>query len=238
MISESFPSDRGHGWKFIRFGPDGLLYVPVGAPCNICERDDPYAAILRMWPDGTGLEIFARGVRNTVGFDWHPQSRDLWFTDNGRDNLGDNLPPDELNHAPDKGLHFGFPYCHGGDLPDPKFGIDRTCDEFRGPAQKLGPHVAAIGMRFYDGTMFPKHYHGRIIIAEHGSWNRSQKIGYRLSMVTLEGDKAVNYASFATGSLQGDSNWGRPVDVLVMKDGSLLVSDDQGGRVYRIVYSE
>ena len=238
VISESFPSDRGHGWKFIRFGPDGLLYVPVGAPCNICERDDPYAAILRMSPDGTGLEIFARGVRNTVGFDWHPQSRDLWFTDNGRDNLGDNLPPDELNHAPDKGLHFGFPYCHGGDLPDPKFGIDRTCDEFRGPAQKLGPHVAAIGMRFYDGTMFPKHYHGRIIIAEHGSWNRSQKIGYRLSMVTLEGDKAVNYAPFATGWLQGDSNWGRPVDVLVMKDGSLLVSDDQGGRVYRIVYSE
>jgi glucose/arabinose dehydrogenase len=237
VVNDGFPTARAHGWKFIRFGPDGLLYVPVGAPCNICESDDPFAAILRMQPDGTGLEVFARGVRNTVGFDWHPETGELWFTDNGRDQLGNDVPPDELNHAPVSGLHFGYPYCHGGDLPDPGLGGSNECGEFRAPAQKLGPHVAAIGMRFYDGAMFPAAYRNQVFIAEHGSWNRSQKIGYRVSVVTLEGDRAVSYEPFATGWLQGQSNWGRPVDVLVMGDGSLLVSDDQGGVVYRIVYN-
>ena len=237
VVNDSFPSDRHHGWKFIRFGPDGLLYVPVGAPCNICAPDDPYAAILRMQPDGTGLEVFARGVRNTVGFDWHSGTGELWFTDNGRDFLGNDSPPDELNHAPAAGLHFGYPYCHGGTIQDPDFGAKGECGDFEAPAQNLGPHVAAIGMRFYNGAMFPAEYRNQVFIAEHGSWNRSQKIGYRVSVVKLEGDQAVSYEPFAQGWLQGQSAWGRPVDVLVMGDGSLLVSDDQRGVVYRIVYS-
>ena len=236
VINDSFPRDADHGWKFIRFGPDGMLYVPVGAPCNVCERDDPYAAIARLQPDGSGLEIFARGVRNSVGFDWHPETGELWFTDNGRDHLGDDVPPDELNHAPVPGMHFGFPFCHGGDIADPQFGARRNCGEFEPPAQKLGPHVASLGMRFYTGKMFPEEYRHQIFIAEHGSWNRSEKIGYRISLVRLEGNEAVSYEVFARGWLEGQSAWGRPVDVLVMPDGALLVSDDQAGMIYRIVY--
>jgi glucose/arabinose dehydrogenase len=237
VINDSFPSDRGHGWKFIRFGPDGRLYVPVGAPCNICDPGDPYAAIHRMNADGTGLEILARGVRNTVGFDWHPGTNELWFTDNGRDHLGDNRPPDELNYAPVPGLHFGYPYCHGGDIPDPEFGDQRSCDEFTPPAIELGPHVAALGMRFYTGTMFPEEYHNQIFIAEHGSWNRSIPIGYRISLVRLENNQAVSYETFAEGWLRDGEDWGRPVDVQVMPDGSLLVSDDSAGAIYRISYN-
>ena len=191
VIRDDFPTDKAHDWKFIRFGPDGLLYLPVGAPCNICERDDPYASITRMLPDGSGFEIFARGIRNSVGFDWHPHNKNLWFTDNGRDWLGDDIPPDELNHAPQAGLHFGFPYCHGGDLPDPEYGESKPCSEFTAPAQKLGPHVAAFGMRFYTGTLFPSPYRNQIFIAEHGLWNRSDKSGYRIMQVTLEGNKAT-----------------------------------------------
>ncbi len=237
LVTDALPSDRHHGWKFIAFGPDGLLYLQVGAPCNVCERDDPrYASILRMKPDGTDLEVFASGVRNTVGFDWHPETRELWFTDNGRDMLGDDSPPDELNRAPSKGLHFGFPYCHGGDLPDPEFGAKRSCREFEPPAQKLGPHVAAIGMRFYTGRMFPPEYRNQIFIAEHGSWNRSKKIGYRVTLVRLEGNRAVSYTPFAEGWLQNERVWGRPADVLVMPDGALLVSDDLAGVIYRVSY--
>ena len=237
VVNDTFPGDRHHGWKFIRFGPDGQLYVPVGAPCNVCERSDGhYALIMRMNPDGTGLEVFARGVRNTVGFDWHPETKTLWFTDNGRDWLGDDVPPDELNHAPRKGLHFGFPYCHGGDISDPEFGGKHACEEFVPPAMKLGPHVAAIGMRFYTGTMFPDRYRNQIFIAEHGSWNRSTPIGYRVTLVRLEENRAVTYEVFAEGWLQGNAAWGRPADVLVMPDGALLVSDDRAGVIYRIVY--
>lgn len=237
VVNDGFPSDRLHGWKFIRFGPDGMLYVPVGAPCNICEPDPRrYAAIFRMRPDGTGLEVFARGVRNTVGFDWHPETRELWFTDNGRDWMGDDLPPDELNHAPEGGLHFGYPYCHGRSLPDTEFGRKRSCKEFSPAAKELGPHVASLGMRFYTGSMFPKEYRGQIFIAEHGSWNRSSPIGYRITLVRLEGNQAVSYEVFAEGWLQRDGAWGRPVDVLVMPDGSLLVSDDHAGAIYRITY--
>lgn len=237
VVNDSLPRDSHHGWKFIRFGPDGRLYVPVGAPCNICKRDDDrYAAILRMQPDGSGLEVFAHGIRNTVGFDWHPETRELWFTDNGRDWLGDNLPPDELNHVPRPGMHFGFPYCHGGDIPDPEYGDERSCGEFTPPAMKLGPHVAALGMRFYTGSMFPAPYRQQIFIAEHGSWNRSEPIGYRLTMVRLEDNQAVEYTVFAEGWLQPDGVWGRPVDVLVMPDGALLVSDDSAGAIYRISY--
>jgi len=237
VVIDKLPSDTHHGWKFIAFGPDGKLYVPVGAPCNICAPDvQRYANILRMNPDGSGREVFARGVRNSVGFDWQPDSKTLWFTENGRDMLGDDLPPDELNHAPRAGMDFGYPYCHGGDLPDPEFGSQRRCDEFIAPAQKLGAHVAALGMRFYSGTMFPSAYRGQIFIAEHGSWNRSKKNGYRISLVRVKGNKAVAYETFASGWLQGESAWGRPADVLVLPDGSLLVSDDQAGAIYRITF--
>ena len=236
-VTDQLPTETHHGWKFIAFGPDGKLYVPVGAPCNICDPDSArYANIQRMNADGSGREVFARGVRNTVGFDWHPQTKELWFTENGRDLLGDDLPPDELNHAPNAGMHFGYPYCHGGNLPDPQFGARRACYEFAAPAQKLLPHAASLGMRFYTGSMFPPEYHNRIFIAEHGSWNRSKKIGYRISLVRLQGDKAVAYESFASGWLQGERAWGRPADVLVLPDGSLLVADDQADAIYRITY--
>ena len=237
VVNDSFPKETHHGWKFIRFGPDGYLYVPVGAPCNICKSDDErFASIMRMKPDGTGLEIFAHGVRNTVGFDWHPQTNELWFTDNGRDWLGEDQPPDELNHAPSKGLHFGYPFCHGGDLPDPEFGNDRSCEGFVAPARDLGPHVASLGMRFYTGKMFPEPYHGQIFIAEHGSWNRLRKTGYRVTLVRLQGNKAVSYEVFAGGWEKANSRWGRPADVEVAPDGSLLISDDYADAIYRITY--
>ncbi len=236
VVSDAFPKDKHHGWKFIRFGPDGYLYVPVGAPCNICEPGDPYASIMRMKPDGTGLEIYARGVRNTVGFDWDPKTHELWFTDNGRDWMGDNKPPDELNHAPRKGMHFGYPYWHGKDIPDPEYGAGHSKGEFTPPAMELGPHVASLGMRFYTGRMFPPEYYGQIFIAEHGSWNRSVPIGYRITLVRMKDGRAVGYEVFADGWLQGGNAWGRPVDVQVMPDGSLLVSDDRAGAVYRIIY--
>ena len=237
VVTDKLPGETLHGWKFIAFGPDGKLYVPVGAPCNICEPDaQRYANILRMNADGSAVETFARGVRNSVGFDWQPGTRELWFTDNGRDMLGDDTPSDELNHAPRVGMHFGYPYCHGGDLADPEFGAKRRCEEFSAPAQKLGPHVAALGMRFYTGSMFPPQYRSQVFIAEHGSWNRSSKIGYRISLVRLQGGKAVAYETFASGWLQGESVWGRPADLLVLPDSSLLVADDYAGAIYRISY--
>jgi glucose/arabinose dehydrogenase len=237
VVNDQFPKDSHHGWKFIGFGPDGLLYVPVGAPCNICSRNpDRYAVIMRMRPDGTDLETFARGVRNTVGFDWHPDTKELWFTDNGRDWLGDDSPPDELNHAPRPGMHFGYPHCHGANIADPEFGTRRQCSEFTPPVQNLAPHVAALGMRFYTGTMFPEAYRHQVFIAEHGSWNRTAPIGYRVMLVRLENNRAVSYEPFAEGWLQAGRAWGRPVDVLVMPDGSLLVSDDRADVIYRIRY--
>ena len=218
-----------------------MLYVPVGAPCNICDPDsNRYANIMRIrvdkGADGSVPEVFARGVRNSVGFDWHPATKELWFTDNGRDMLGDDLPADELNHAPKPGLHFGYPYCHQGDAPDPQFGAQRPCAEFTPPVVKLGAHVAALGMRFYSGSLFPAEYRNNIFIAEHGSWNRSQKIGYRIVRVALSGNQPAKHEVFAEGWLQGQAAWGRPADVLVMPDGALLVSDDQAGAIYRISY--
>ena len=237
VVNDTFPRDTHHGWKFIRFGPDGHLYVPVGAPCNVCEEKDPrYAAIHRMKPDGTGLEIFAAGVRNTVGFDWNPETEELWFTDNGRDRMGDDRPPDELNRAPRKGMHFGFPYLHGRNVPDPEYGSRAGGRTLTPPEMELGPHVASLGMRFYTGTMFPGEYRNQIFIAEHGSWNRSTPIGYRVTLVQLKEGRPAEYRVFAEGWLQGRGAWGRPVDVLVMPDGSLLVSDDKGGAIYRISY--
>jgi len=237
VVNDSFPRDAHHGWKFIRFGPDGLLYVPVGAPCNVCEREDPrYASILRMNADGTGLEPFARGVRNTVGFDWHPETGEMWFTDNGRDWMGDNVPPDELNRAPRQGLHFGFPYWHGAKIPDPEFGGKMAKDAFVPPEMELGPHVASLGMRYYTGRMFPQRYRNQIFIAEHGSWNRSEPIGYRVTVARFENGRPAGYEPFAEGWLTENGAWGRPVDVQVMPDGALLVSDDRKGAIYRIVY--
>jgi len=238
VVSDQLPRDTHHGGKFIAFGPDGWLYVPVGAPCNICEPDpNRYAALLRMQPDGSQLQTFARGIRNTVGFDWDPATHELWFTDNGRDLLGDDVPPDELNHAPKAGMHFGYPYCHAGSVADPEFGARHACSEFTPPAQALGAHVASLGMRFYTGTQFPLPYRGQIFIAEHGSWNRSHKIGYRVSLVRLDGAKAISYTPFITGWLQGEKQWGRPADVLVLPDGSLLLSDDMTGAIYRVRYT-
>jgi glucose/arabinose dehydrogenase len=235
VVNDKFPTDRHHGWKFIAFGPDGMLYVPVGAPCNICRPDARHGVINRMKPDGSGLEVFATGVRNSVGFDWHPETKELWFTDNGRDEMGDNTPPDELNYAPEKGMNFGFPDCHAGTIRDPEFG-QQPCSKFTPPALNLTPHGAAIGMRFYTGSMFPPEYRNQIFIAEHGSWNRSTPIGYRVMVARLEGNKAVKYEPFAEGWLQGSRAWGRPADVLVMPDGSLLVSDDQADTIYRITF--
>ena len=237
LVSDRFPGESHHGWKFLAFGPDGKLYVPVGAPCNICEPDPArYANIMRMNPDGSDLEVFARGIRFSVGFDWDPQTRELWFTANGRDNLGDDLPPDTLNHAAKAGFDFGYPYCHAGNVPDPQYGKKRACGEFAQPAQRLPAHVAPLGMRFYTGSQFPPEYRGSIFIAEHGSWNRSSKIGYRVSRVRIENNQAVAYEPFATGFVQAGTTLGRPADVLVAPDGSLLVSDDYAGAIYRISY--
>ncbi|HZN94986.1 MAG TPA: PQQ-dependent sugar dehydrogenase [Myxococcales bacterium] len=251
VLRADYPDKTHHGWKFIAFGPDGLLYVPVGAPCNVCEPPDRiYESITRLSLDGKTREVFAHGVRNTVGFDWHPRTKVLWFTENGRDDMGDDTPEDELNRAPQPGMHFGFPYCHASGLSDPELGRGRSCSNYTAPAALLGPHVAAVGMRFYTGAMFPPEYRENIFIAEHGSWNRTVPLGYRLKRVRLDekGEKVVSQEVFASGWLPerpaaGDARraspqaWGRPVDVLVMPDGALLVSDDAADAVYRISYA-
>ncbi len=235
ILPFELPSESHHGWRYVGFGPDGKLYISIGAPCNICDEPG-YAEIVRMNPDGSDRETFARGVRNSVGMTWHPETGDLWFTDNGRDMLGDDLPPDELNHAPRKGLHFGYPYCHGGFLIDPKLGSGRSCEDYVPPVSRLGAHVAPLGLRFYTGDAFPPEYQGQLFIAEHGSWNRSKKTGYRVMMVGIVDGVAVSYAPFADGWLQGESVSGRPVDILILADGSMLLSDDLQGKVYRITY--
>jgi glucose/arabinose dehydrogenase len=237
VLDIQLPGERHHGWRYIGFGPDGKLYIAIGAPCNICNRDDEgFGQIWRMNADGSGKEMYARGVRNSVGFTWHPETGELWFTDNGRDMMGDDIPPGELNRAPEPGLHFGYPFCHGGEVLDPEFGGGQHCDDYTAPAQKLGPHVAPLGVKFYTGDMFPPDYHGQIFIAEHGSWNRSKKIGYRIMLITLEDGEPVSYEPFARGWLKGEKVSGRPVDLLILPDGSMLVSDDHAGIVYRIYY--
>ncbi len=239
VVYDKFPSKKHHGWKYIAFGPDGKLYVPVGAPCNVCESEDEiFATMTRMNPDGNDLEIFARGIRNSVGFAWHPDTKEMWFTDNGRDMLGDDVPPCELNRVSEKDMHFGYPYWHGGDIKDPKFGDKFPQDNFQKPAQNLGAHVAPLGLKFYTGKAFPITYRKQIFIAEHGSWNRSKKSGYKISLVKTKANNAVSYETFAEGWLdqQSQKAWGRPVDILIMSDGSMLVSDDKAGVIYRIYY--
>lgn len=239
VVTDNYPSKKHHGWKYIAFGPDGKLYVPVGAPCNICESDDKvFNTMTRINPDGTNREIMAEGIRNSVGFDWHPETGELWFTDNGRDWMGDDKPACELNHAPKDGLHFGYPYCHQGNIVDPKLGDGKSCDDYISPVQNLGAHVAALGMEFYTGSQFPASYKNQIFIAEHGSWNRSKKVGYKITAVTVENGKAVNSQPFATGWLDKteDEAWGRPVDVEMLPDGSMLISDDFADAIYRVSY--
>ena len=242
VVTADYPTEQHHGWKFIAFGPDGWLYVPVGAPCNICDKraEEPiYASVTRIRPDGTGREIWAHGIRNSVGFDWHPQTKTLFVTSNGRDMLGDDVPPDTLNHASKPGMDFGYPYCHGGTIADPEFGSKRPCSDFTPPAQNLGAHVAAIGARFYTGTAFPPEYRNQLFIAEHGSWNRTTPVGYRITVVSMdEQAKVTGYKTFAEGWLQGPDAWGRPADVQPLPDGSLLVSDDKANVIYRISYRQ
>ena len=235
VVRDDLPKDRHHGWRYIAFGPDGKLYVPIGAPCNVCN-EPKYAVITRMNPDGSDHEVFARGIRNTVGFTWHPVTKELWFTDNGRDFLGDDQPPCELNRAPRAGLDFGFPYCHGKDIKDPEFSALGDCSKMTPPVQTLGAHVAPLAVKFYTGTAFPEDYRNQVFIAEHGSWNRKEKSGYRITLVKLNGDQAVSYQPFASGFNRGNEVYGRPVDLLVLNDGSMLVSDDEAGAIYRISY--
>ncbi len=243
VVNDSFPTDKHHGNKFIRFGPDNRIYIPVGAPCNVCKIKSPYATLMRMNSDGKNLKVYLSGIRNTVGFDWHPRFKELWFTDNGRDFLSDELPPDELNRVRRGGSHYGFPYVHGNNIRDPEFGKFVNLDKYIQPEIELDAHVAALGMRFYKGKMFPKAYRNQVFIAEHGSWNRSKKIGYRISVVKIKNyvkpnsGKATSYRTFAEGWLQGEKVWGRPVDIEFLKDGSMVVSDDHAGAVYRITYN-
>jgi glucose/arabinose dehydrogenase len=239
VVISDYPKETHHGWKYIAFGPDGKLYVPVGAPCNICEpKSDIYASITRINPDGSGREVFARGIRNSVGFTWHPTTKEMWFTDNGRDSMGDDIPSCELNRAPQSGLHFGYPYCHEGSVKDPEYGSKRLCSEFTPPAEKLGAHVAPLGLKFYTGGLFPSSYKNQLLVAEHGSWDRSRKSGYNVSLVRMKNNNVTGHEYFARGWLDDASQkaWGRPVDILVMPDGSVLVSDDRANVIYRISY--
>jgi glucose/arabinose dehydrogenase len=238
VVTDKLPSKTHHGWRFIAFGPDGKLYVPIGAPCNICEPGQAFAKILRMDPDGSDWQTVATGIRNSVGFDWQPDTHALWFTNNGRDLMGDDVPSDTLNRVDRLGEDFGYPYCHAGNVPDPQFGKGHACSDYAQPALRLGAHVAALGMRFYVGRMFPASYRGAIFIAEHGSWNRSRKSGYRVVVAHVDKDgKVASSQPFLTGFLDGQKTLGRPVDVQPLRDGSLLVSDDYNGVVYRVSYS-
>ena len=241
VLTDQLPDKRHHGWKYLGFGPDGKLYNPVGAPCNICLSDNPqFASILRMDINNPAqLESFASGIRNTVGFDWHPTTGELWFTDNGRDMMGDDLPPGELNKISKRGQHFGYPFFHAGSIPDPKFGKGKQSDDYVYPALKLDPHVAALGIKFYLGNMFPKQYHEQVFLAEHGSWNRSKQAGHtghRITVARKDSKGDLVYETLVDGWLQNNKAWGRPVDVLELSDGSMLISDDKAGVIYRLSY--
>lgn len=239
IVTSDYPDTVMHGWKYLGVGPDNKLYLSVGAWCNVCDEDDElFGSITRIKTDGSGREIIAKGIRNTVGFDFHPKTGELWFTENGSEHLGDDAPADELNRLATPGQHFGFPYFHGGDIADPEFGKGKSADDYTKPAMKLGPHVAALGMGFYTGKMFPEEYRNQVIIAEHGSGDVARGRGYRLTVVRLDGNDATHYEEFVTGWLQDGKAWGRPNDVLVMEDGSLLVSDDRANAIFRITYTK
>ena len=241
VVYDKFPAVKHHGWKYLRFGPDGKLYTAVGAPCNICESPEAiYASLVRLNPDGSDFEILANGIRNTVGFDWQPGTNTLFFNDNGRDNLGDDVPPDELNQWTTKGEHFGYPYCHAGDIPDPELAGDKKCSEFKAPVWQYKAHIAPLGMRFYQGQQFPASFQNQLLVAQHGSWNRSEPQGYRVVMVKFDkAGKPIAEEDFITGWLnKAGEVLGRPVDILTMPDGSVLISDDKLGVVYRVTYKK
>jgi glucose/arabinose dehydrogenase len=237
VIYEDLPEDRNHAWKYISFGPEGLLYVPIGAPCNICDPELPYSALHKIDVETGERSLVAQGIRNTVGFTWHPKTEVLWFSDNGRDRMGNDIPPDELNKVSYDGEHFGYPYCHGSDIQDPEFGELQSCEESTAPQEELGPHVAALGIEFYTANQFPEDYQGDLFIAEHGSWNRDDPIGYRITKVDIVDGEAQNYEVFIDGWLIGEKGWGRPVDLEILPDGSMLISDDKAGLIYRVVYT-
>ena len=235
----NLPPEQHHNWKFIAFGPDGKIYVPFGAPCNICIPGEPYAQIRRYDADGSNMEVIARGVRNTQGFDWHPVTRELWFTDHGRDWMGDDGPEDELNRMARTGQNFGFPYCHANGIADRDVRRDRACDGVTLPVATMGPHAAAMGVHFYTGSMFPPEYRNAAFVARKGSWNRTQKFGYDVIVVRADANGAnPRITPFLSGFMNPATNdmWGRPVYFLQMPDGSLLVSDEQMGAIYRITY--
>ncbi len=238
VVFDRLPTDFHHGWKYLRQGPDGKLYTAVGAPCNVCRSErEIYATIVRMLPSGEGFEIYARGVRNSVGFDWHPLSGEMFFSEQGRDWMGENRPPEELNRAGQKGLNFGYPFCHGRSIREPAFPESPSCAEFSGPAWEFPAHVAPLGMRFYTGDQFPERYRNQLLIAHHGSWNRRKPQGYRVDLVRFVDGKPVSSSIFAEGWLDDQGKaWGRPVDILQLDDGSVLVSDDKRGAIYRISY--
>jgi glucose/arabinose dehydrogenase len=238
MVYDKLPGDVPHGWKFIKIGPDGKLYVPVGAPCNICDPSDKYAQIFRMNLDGTGVESVVKGMRNTVGFDWHPKTKELWFGDNQRDWLAEDMPLDELNRVSKTGQDFGFPYCHSGLMTDPQYGWGKDCKNYVSPALLLGPHAAPLGMRFYTGKMFPAKYQNAIFLVRHGPWNRTQKFGADVVAVFIDDKGNAKMEPFLTGLVENNQYLGRPADVMVMKDGSLLVSDDHNGAIYRVSYGK
>jgi glucose/arabinose dehydrogenase len=239
VIYDQLPPDEFNGWKFIGIGPDNKLYVPVGQPCNNCIPPETHGQIRRINLDGSGAEVIASGVRKVGGFDWHPATKDLYFTDNGRDWLSEDLPNDELNRLTRFGQHFGSPYCHEGDIADPEFGWGRSCSEFVAPVGKLGPHAAPLGMRFYTETMFPPDYRNAILVARHGSWNKTIKTGGDVVVVRLNRDGSVkSIEPFITGFIADNAYLGRPADVQPMKDGSLLVSDDWNGAIYRVTYGK
>jgi len=239
VIYDKLPKDEAHGWKFIAIGPDNKLYVPVGQPGNNVLHDDDHGQIRRMNLDGSGAEVYAVGVRNTVGFDWNPETRQLYFTDNGRDWLSETVPEDELNRVTKAGEDFGAPFCYQGNIIDQELGWGKNCKDYTAPVGLMGPHTAALGMRFYTGTMFPKQYKNAIFVARHGSWNKSQKQGGDVVVVKLNKDGTVkSMEPFLTGFLEDNKYVGRPVDVMLLKDGSMLVSDDWNGAVYRISYGK
>src|SRR3984957_7980898 len=239
VIYDNLPKDEAHGWKFIGIGPDNKLYIPVGQPGNNVLHDDAHGQIRRINLDGSGAEVVALGVRNSVGFDWRPETRQLYFTDNGRDWMSEDVPEDKLNRLSKVGEDFGVPYCYQGNIPDPEFGWGHSCSDYTPPVTLMGPHTAALGMRFYTGSMFPKGYKDAIIVARHGSWNRSKKAGGDVVVVKLNKDGSFkSMEPLITGFLENNNYIGRPVDVLPMKDGSVLVSDDWNGAVYRITYGK
>jgi glucose/arabinose dehydrogenase len=234
------PPEQHHNWKYVAFGPDGKLYVPFGAPCNICLPGQEYAQIRRYDADGSNMEVVARGVRNTQGFAWHPTTREMWFTDHGRDWMGDDGPEDELNRMASTGRDFGFPFCHANGIPDPDVKRDRACSGVTLPVATMGPHAAAMGIHFYTGSMFPAEYRNAAFVARKGSWNRSKKFGYDVVMVQADADgRNAKVTPFITGFMDPatDQMWGRPVYMLQMPDGSMLLSDEQVGAIYRISYA-